>query len=42
MIDKNIDVGIITIIPTEIESLFEIMNISEQNLVKINSPFLYY
>lgn len=42
MIDKNIDVGIITIIPTEIESLFEIMNISEQNLVKINSPFMYY
>ena len=42
MIDKNIDVGIITIIPTEIESLFEIMNISEQNLIKINSPFLYY
>lgn len=42
MIDKNIDVGIITIIPTEIELLFEIMNISEQNLVKINSPFLYY
>lgn len=42
MIDKNIDVGIITIIPTEIESLFEIMNISEKNMVKINSPFLYY
>lgn len=42
MIDKNIDVGIITIIPEEIESLFEIMNISEQNLIKINSPFLYY
>lgn len=42
MNDKNIDVGIITIIPTEIESLFKIMNISEQNVVKINSPFLYY
>lgn len=42
MIDKDIDVGIVTIIPTEIESLFKIMNISEQNLVKINSPFLYY
>ena len=42
MVDKNIDVGIITIIPTEIESLFEIFGISEQNLVKINSPFLYY
>lgn len=42
MIDKNIDVGIITIIPAEIESLFRIMNISEQDIVEINSPFLYY
>lgn len=42
MIDKNIDVGIITIIPTEIESLFNILNISEQDMLKVNSPFLYY
>lgn len=42
MIDRNIDVGIITIIPTEIESLFHILGLSEDDLVKINSPFLYY
>lgn len=42
MINKNIDVGIITIIPTEIESLFDILNISEEDMIKVNSPFLYY
>lgn len=42
MINKNIDVGIITIIPTEINSLFEVLNITEEDIIKINSPFLYY
>lgn len=42
MKDKDIDVGIITIIPTEIEALFKTLNIRAENIVEINSPFTYW
>ncbi len=42
VIDKAIDVGIITVIPTEIDALFQVLNLDRQNVVETGSPYTYW